>query len=145
MPIEKCQCDFTKIGCLYQTFILCDSEHYKLPAPQGHSSFITHLDWSRNSQYLVTNSGDYEILFCRSFLWSFQSAILTCWSRQRRWWNISSSGEASSGKHVTNMDTVRNLDWATSTCTLSFTTFGRWITLSTHLLFDYPKPVRSTR
>uniref|UniRef100_A0A087YEH5 EMAP like 2 n=2 Tax=Poecilia TaxID=8080 RepID=A0A087YEH5_POEFO len=64
----------------------------------GHSSFVTHLDWSADSQYLVTNSGDYEILF----------------------W------EASSGKHVTNMDTVRNLEWATSTCTLSFSTFGIW-------------------
>uniref|UniRef100_A0A665TWS9 EMAP like 2 n=1 Tax=Echeneis naucrates TaxID=173247 RepID=A0A665TWS9_ECHNA len=29
----------------------------------GHSSFVTHLDWSADSQYLVTNSGDYEILF----------------------------------------------------------------------------------
>lgn len=37
------------------------------------------------------------------------------------------SGEASSGKHVTNMDTVRNVEWATSTCTLSFNTFGRLI------------------
>ncbi|XP_073345331.1 echinoderm microtubule-associated protein-like 2 isoform X1 [Pagrus major] len=64
----------------------------------GHSSFVTHLDWSRDSQYLVTNSGDYEILF----------------------W------EASSGKHVTNMDVVRNLEWATSTCTLGFNTFGIW-------------------
>eukprot|EP00064_Thunnus_orientalis_P022846 superscaffoldBa00008081_g23067 len=64
----------------------------------GHSSFVTHLDWSSDSQYLVTNSGDYEILF----------------------W------EASSGKHVTNMDTMRNLEWATSTCTLSFNTFGIW-------------------
>ncbi|XP_028429494.1 echinoderm microtubule-associated protein-like 2 isoform X2 [Perca flavescens] len=64
----------------------------------GHSSFVTHLDWSVDSQYLVTNSGDYEILF----------------------W------EASSGKHVTNMDRVRNQEWATSTCTLSFTTFGIW-------------------
>uniref|UniRef100_A0AAX7SX58 EMAP like 2 n=1 Tax=Astatotilapia calliptera TaxID=8154 RepID=A0AAX7SX58_ASTCA len=64
----------------------------------GHSSFVTHVDWSKNSQYLVTNSGDYEILF----------------------W------EASSGKHVTNMDTVRNLEWATYTCTLSFNTFGIW-------------------
>ena len=34
-------------------------------------------------------------------------------------------GEASSGKHVTNMDVVRNLEWATSTCTLGFNTFGR--------------------
>lgn len=32
--------------------------------PQGHSSFITHLDWSVNSQLLVSNSGDYEILYC---------------------------------------------------------------------------------
>lgn len=38
-----------------------------LSRPQGHSSFVTHLDWSRDSQYLVTNSGDYEILFCRSY------------------------------------------------------------------------------
>ncbi|CAJ1064906.1 echinoderm microtubule-associated protein-like 2 isoform X1 [Xyrichtys novacula] len=64
----------------------------------GHSSFVTHLDWSSDSQFLVTNSGDYEILF----------------------W------EASTGKHVTNMDSVRNLEWSTYTCTLSFSTFGIW-------------------
>lgn len=32
--------------------------------PQGHSSFITHLDWALDSSCLVTNSGDYEILYC---------------------------------------------------------------------------------
>ncbi|XP_072547989.1 echinoderm microtubule-associated protein-like 2 isoform X2 [Salminus brasiliensis] len=64
----------------------------------GHSSFVTHLDWSTNSQYIVTNSGDYEILF----------------------W------EASSGKHITSADVVRNLEWATSTCVLSFSVFGIW-------------------
>ncbi|XP_069566611.1 echinoderm microtubule-associated protein-like 2 [Brachyistius frenatus] len=64
----------------------------------GHSSFVTHLDWSTDSQHLVTNSGDYEILF----------------------W------EASNGKHVTNMDMLRNLQWATFTCTLGFNTFGIW-------------------
>uniref|UniRef100_A0A8C6MA83 EMAP like 1 n=1 Tax=Nothobranchius furzeri TaxID=105023 RepID=A0A8C6MA83_NOTFU len=31
----------------------------------GHSSFITHVDWSVDSQYLVSNSGDYEILYCK--------------------------------------------------------------------------------
>ncbi|KAM8853183.1 echinoderm microtubule-associated protein-like 2 isoform 1-T1 [Synchiropus picturatus] len=64
----------------------------------GHSSFVTHLDWSTDGQYLVTNSGDYEILF----------------------W------EAATAKHVTNMDLLRNMEWATSTCTLGFTTFGIW-------------------
>lgn len=56
-----------------------------------------------------------------------------------------SSGEASSGKHVTNMDIVRNVDWATSTCTLGFNTFGRSIKLtwhfSIHLWFDHLKHV----
>lgn len=31
---------------------------------QGHSSFITHLDWSVDGQNLRSNSGDYELLFC---------------------------------------------------------------------------------
>lgn len=47
---------------------LCQAQKGKrnLPSvlPQGHSSFITHLDWSVNSQFLVSNSGDYEILYC---------------------------------------------------------------------------------
>ncbi|TSN57714.1 Echinoderm microtubule-associated protein-like 1 [Bagarius yarrelli] len=64
----------------------------------GHSSFVTHLDWSINSQYIVTNSGDYEILY----------------------W------EASSGKHITSAEVVRNLEWATSTCVLGFGVFGIW-------------------
>ncbi|XP_012693858.2 echinoderm microtubule-associated protein-like 2 isoform X2 [Clupea harengus] len=64
----------------------------------GHSSFVTHLDWSADSQFIVTNSGDYEILF----------------------W------EASSGKHITSMDAVRNLEWASSTCVLGFGVFGIW-------------------
>uniref|UniRef100_A0A8C7KT05 EMAP like 2 n=1 Tax=Oncorhynchus kisutch TaxID=8019 RepID=A0A8C7KT05_ONCKI len=55
----------------------------------GHSSFVTHLDWSVDSQYIVTNSGDYEILFC-------------------------------------DMDLVRNVEWATSTCVLGFSVFGVW-------------------
>uniref|UniRef100_A0A671WEY9 EMAP like 2 n=1 Tax=Sparus aurata TaxID=8175 RepID=A0A671WEY9_SPAAU len=74
----------------------------------GHSSFVTHLDWSRDSQYLVTNSGDYEILFCSLPFFSIGNK------------------ELNPGKHVTNMDTVRNLEWATYTCTLGINTFGVW-------------------
>uniref|UniRef100_A0A8C1VEE2 EMAP like 2 n=1 Tax=Cyprinus carpio TaxID=7962 RepID=A0A8C1VEE2_CYPCA len=68
----------------------------------GHSSFVTHLDWSTDSQFIVTNSGDYEILF------SQMSCINGC------------------GKHVTSADVVRNLEWATSTCVLGFSVFGIW-------------------
>lgn len=32
---------------------------------QGHSSYITHLDWSPDNKYIMSNSGDYEILYCK--------------------------------------------------------------------------------
>lgn len=35
---------------------------------QGHSSYITHLDWSPDNHYIMSNSGDYEILYCKSLL-----------------------------------------------------------------------------
>ncbi|XP_041273219.1 echinoderm microtubule-associated protein-like 3, partial [Onychostruthus taczanowskii] len=35
-------------------------------ASGGHSSFITHLDWSKDGRFIMSNSGDYEILYCES-------------------------------------------------------------------------------
>nr|XP_055028296.1 echinoderm microtubule-associated protein-like 1 isoform X4 [Misgurnus anguillicaudatus] len=64
----------------------------------GHSSFITHLDWSVDSQYLVSNSGDYEILY----------------------WIPSVC------KQVVSVETTRDIEWATFTCTLGFLVFGLW-------------------
>ncbi|XP_073923279.1 echinoderm microtubule-associated protein-like 1 isoform X2 [Castor canadensis] len=64
----------------------------------GHSSFITHLDWSINSQFLVSNSGDYEILY----------------------WVPSAC------KQVVSVETTRDIEWATYTCTLGFHVFGVW-------------------
>uniref|UniRef100_A0A8C6YBC4 EMAP like 2 n=1 Tax=Naja naja TaxID=35670 RepID=A0A8C6YBC4_NAJNA len=47
----------------------------------GHSSFITHLDWAFDSSCLVTNSGDYEILYCdaeavRNQEWATATCVL---------------------------------------------------------------------
>ncbi|KAM8915144.1 echinoderm microtubule-associated protein-like 1 isoform 2-T2 [Spinachia spinachia] len=64
----------------------------------GHSSFITHLDWSVDSQYLVSNSGDYEILY----------------------WIPSVC------KQVVSVESTRDIEWATHTCTLGFQVFGLW-------------------
>ncbi|XP_072313232.1 echinoderm microtubule-associated protein-like 1 isoform X5 [Eucyclogobius newberryi] len=64
----------------------------------GHSSFITHLDWSVDSQYLVSNSGDYEILY----------------------WIPSVC------KQVVGVETTRDIEWASHTSTLGFHVFGVW-------------------
>ncbi|XP_015194740.1 echinoderm microtubule-associated protein-like 1 isoform X6 [Lepisosteus oculatus] len=64
----------------------------------GHSSFITHLDWSVDSQYLMSNSGDYEILY----------------------WIPSAC------KQVVSVETTRDIEWDTCTCTLGFHVFGLW-------------------
>ncbi|CAG9583424.1 unnamed protein product [Danaus chrysippus] len=65
---------------------------------RGHSSFITHLDWSEDSQYLRSNSGDYELLY----------------------WN------ASTCRQVTSPTSMRDVTWATNHCPITFTTVGVW-------------------
>lgn len=64
----------------------------------GHSSYITHIDWSENSEIIRSNSGDYEVLY---------------WI-------------ASRCKQETNKEIVRDLEWATQNCTLSFDSIGIW-------------------
>ncbi|XP_032689910.1 echinoderm microtubule-associated protein-like 2 isoform X8 [Odontomachus brunneus] len=64
----------------------------------GHSSFITHLDWSVDGQYLRSNSGDYELLY----------------------WNPGVC------RQIPQPSMLRNVDWATHTCVISFETIGIW-------------------
>ncbi|XP_059062847.1 echinoderm microtubule-associated protein-like 2 isoform X2 [Achroia grisella] len=64
----------------------------------GHSSYITHLDWSEDSQYIRSNSGDYELLF----------------------WN------ATTCRQVTSASSLRDVSWFTNYCPITFTTIGVW-------------------
>lgn len=76
-----------------------DGKKYtKIGRCSGHSSFITHVDWSQDSQYLASNSGDYELLY---------------WT-------------ASNCKMLTNLSIIREVKWATQTCVLGFNTAGIW-------------------
>ncbi|XP_014612502.1 PREDICTED: echinoderm microtubule-associated protein-like 2 isoform X5 [Polistes canadensis] len=64
----------------------------------GHSSFITHLDWSMDGQYLRSNSGDYELLF----------------------WNPGIC------RQISQPSSLKDVNWATHTCIISFETIGIW-------------------
>ncbi|XP_074069165.1 echinoderm microtubule-associated protein-like 1 isoform X2 [Macrotis lagotis] len=95
--------NFLAIGshdnCIYIYSVYDNGRKYsRIGKCSGHSSFITHLDWSVNSQYLVSNSGDYEILY----------------------WVPSVC------KQVVSVETTRDIEWVTYTCTLGFHVFGVW-------------------
>lgn len=66
----------------------------------GHSSFITHLDWSQDGKYIMSNSGDYEILY----------------------WDI-----AGGCKLLRNRYESKDREWASYTCVLGFHVMGVWL------------------
>uniref|UniRef100_A0A8B9JVL9 Echinoderm microtubule-associated protein-like 4 n=1 Tax=Astyanax mexicanus TaxID=7994 RepID=A0A8B9JVL9_ASTMX len=65
----------------------------------GHSSYITHLDWSPDNKFIMSNSGDYEILY----------------------WDIPNGC-----KLIRNRSECKDIDWASYTCVLGFHVFGVW-------------------
>uniref|UniRef100_A0A672HSV4 HELP domain-containing protein n=1 Tax=Salarias fasciatus TaxID=181472 RepID=A0A672HSV4_SALFA len=80
----------TESGRRYSRFGRCN----------GHSSFITHLDWSKDGKYIMSNSGDYEILY----------------------WDI-----ASGCKLLRNRFESKDREWASYTCVLGFHVMGVWL------------------
>ncbi|KAJ3210784.1 Echinoderm microtubule-associated protein-like 5 [Dinochytrium kinnereticum] len=65
---------------------------------KGHSSFVTHLDWSADSAYIQSTSGDYELLF-----WSLPACT-----------------------QVTSATSVKDVAWNTFTCTFGWPVQGIW-------------------
>lgn len=78
---------------------------YSMPDCKKHkvfkagSSYITHIDWSLDSQYIRTNDGSYELLYF----------------------------DVQNGQRLSRGSTqFRDEPWASNSCVLSFGTQGVW-------------------
>ncbi|EGZ30558.1 hypothetical protein PHYSODRAFT_471884 [Phytophthora sojae] len=74
------------------------SEFKKRKPFSKHNSYITHFDFSEDSSYLQSNCGAYEYLFC----------------------------DTASSSHVSRASSMRDVKWATWTCTLGWPVQGIW-------------------
>jgi hypothetical protein len=71
----------------------------QLKVCKSSTSFITHLDWSLDSQSIRTNDGSYEVLY----------------------YNVNTGLQDKNG-----VNTFRDEPWATQTCTFTWGTLGIW-------------------
>mmetsp|Transcript_43623 Transcript_43623/g.70852 ORF Transcript_43623/g.70852 Transcript_43623/m.70852 type:complete len:523 (+) Transcript_43623:877-2445(+) len=88
--------DVIAAGCHDNSIYLVSCIGKKLGSLKGHSSFITHLDFSADGRYLQTNCGTYEILF----------------------WDVSSR------EQITRSNEVRDIRWSSYTCPVSWGSIG---------------------
>ena len=64
----------------------------------GHTGHVTQLDWSSDSVHLRSNSSEQEVMF----------------------WN------ASVCRQVRDVETIREISWASNDCPISWGTLGVW-------------------
>ena len=103
------------------------SKCMKLGKCAGHSSAVLCLDWSTDSQYLRSNSDNFELIYCMSkfrvqlFLLPFRyllCGVFTLISLK--------SGNPSTLKQITNAAMCRDVDWASCNCILEYGIAGVW-------------------
>ncbi|KAH9120424.1 hypothetical protein LEN26_011110 [Aphanomyces euteiches] len=80
---------------------------------KGHSSSITHIDFSADSKYLQSNCSAYELLFCTFISINEQNLTII-------------PGDVASGKQITSANTLRDVKWHTWTCTFGWPVQGIW-------------------
>lgn len=76
----------------------CENAFRRVACLRGHSSYITHIDWSADSRFLQSNDGAYEILY----------------------WDVDE------GQQQTKTLQMRDTQWQSWTCVLGWPVQGIW-------------------
>ncbi|XP_033642081.1 echinoderm microtubule-associated protein-like 2 isoform X1 [Asterias rubens] len=83
---------------IYLFSVLDDGQVYRRAGSlQGHSNYITQIDWSADGHFLQSVSGNYDL----------------------RFWEVPEMKKQKA-------DSVRNVAWQTQTCTLGYSVLGIW-------------------
>ena len=83
----------------------------KVAELRGHSSFVTHIDWSTDSRSLQSNCGAHELLY-----WQLWDTVPGTKPAQYRW----------RPHQEKTSSTMRNAKWATQSCTFGWALRGIW-------------------
>lgn len=90
---------FLAVGGVDSMIFVYDGKKYnRLKRLIGHTSRVTHIDWSSDSEIIQSNSTSYELLY----------------------------HAASSGIQITKISSMKDTDWYTWTCVLGWPVQGIW-------------------
>ncbi|MBP3801902.1 MAG: EF-hand domain-containing protein, partial [Clostridia bacterium] len=76
----------------------CNNQYKTTKKLKGHQARVTHIDWSADGEYIQSNSAAYELLY----------------------------HSIDSGTQITNISSLRDVDWYTWTCVLGWPVQGIW-------------------
>lgn len=88
-------------------------KYSRIACLEGHNSFITHLDWSADGQFIQTNCGAYELLF----------------------WNTKKIDKRSKKcQRVGRASSLADTDWHTINCVINWGCTGIWYSPEGYML-----------
>lgn len=113
---------FHQLMCCCKCLLRRDFKHVR--RLKGHTSYVTHLDWSADSTLIQSNCGAYEILYWDVAKGNRRHTESAAWRRKSN----STYFACDAGRQLlSSTDQVEaDTNWHTNTCVLGFPVMGIW-------------------